>query len=175
MRILITGASGLLGRGLAQALRRAGHSVIAAGRSPPAGLEGVAFLKVDFAGLPDAQWWAPKLAGVDVVVNAAGIFREGGRQSFEAVHARGPAALFEACAHTGVGLVIQVSALGSDAAARTAFHRSKHAGDQALRALGIASAIVQPSLIYAPGGASTQLFHRLAVSPMLALPLGGQV
>jgi uncharacterized protein YbjT (DUF2867 family) len=174
MRILITGASGLLGQGLALALRGDGHSVIAAGRSAPPGLE-EGFVKADFAEPPDARWWGPRLAGVDVVVNAAGIFRESGRQTFEAVHTVAPAALFEACARVGVRMVIQVSALGSDAAARTAFHRSKHAGDQALRALAVASAIVQPSLVYAPEGASTQLFHRLATSPVLVLPRGGQV
>ncbi len=175
MNVLITGASGLLGRELAKTLQRAGHSIVAAGRSAPAGLKEASFLKADFAELPDAPWWESRLAGIDVVVNAAGIFRELGRQTFEAVHARGPAALFEASARAGVSLVVQVSALGSDAAAKTEFHRSKRAGDDALRALGLPSAIVQPSLVYAPEGPSTQLFHRLAVSPVLALPAGGQI
>jgi uncharacterized protein YbjT (DUF2867 family) len=175
MNVLITGASGLLGRELAQTLQRAGHSVMAAGRSPPSGLKGASFLKADFAELPDARWWESRLTGVDVVVNAAGIFRERGRQTFDAVHARGPAALFEASARAGIGLVIQVSALGSDAAATTGFHLSKRAGDDALRALALPSVIVQPSLVYAPEGPSTQLFHRLAASPVLALPSGGQV
>jgi uncharacterized protein YbjT (DUF2867 family) len=175
MRILITGASGLLGRALAQALRRGGHSVVAAGRSMPAAPDETDFLHVDFAAPPDVLWWESRLAGVDVVVNAAGIFREHGGQSFDAVHARGPAALFEASARAGVGLVIQVSALGSDAKAATAFHRSKRAGDEALRALGIPSVVVQPSLVYSPDSPSTQLFHRLAVSPLLLLPPGAQV
>jgi uncharacterized protein YbjT (DUF2867 family) len=175
MNVLIMGASGLLGHKLVEALQRSGHSLIAAGRSMPHGMEKDAFLHVDFAEPPSVQWWIPKLAGIDVVVNAAGIFRERGPQTFEAVHLRGPAALFEACKRAGVGLVIQVSALGSDAAARTPFHTSKRAGDESLRVLGIPSIIAQPSLIYSSEGASTQLFHRLAASPVLLLPPGGQV
>ncbi len=166
----------MLGRALVHSLRAAGHSVLATGRSAPAAGKGEAdFLRADFAELPDANWWEPRLAGINVVINTAGIFRESGRQTFEAVHAHGPAALFEASARAGVRLVIQVSALGSDAAAQTAFHRSKREGDEALRALAIPSAIVQPSLVYSPEGASTQLFHRLAVSPVLVLPRGGEV
>ena len=133
------------------------------------------FLPVDFSRVPAPGWWAPHLQGMDVVVNAVGIFDERGTQTFEALHTRAPIALFEGCVQAGVPRVVQVSALGSDAQARTAYHLSKRAADDALRALPLASAIVQPSLVYAPDGASAGFFNKLAVLPLLVLPRGPQV
>lgn len=171
MKVLVTGASGLIGRRLARALADRGHEVVAASRRPRPG-PGQSALAVDFAEAPGAHWWAERLRDVDVVVNAVGIFREQGRQRFEVLHARAPIALFEGAARAGVRLVVQLSALGSDGNAATAYHRSKHRADEALRKLPVASVIVQPSLVHAPEGASAQLFRRLAMLPVLALPAG---
>lgn len=169
MKVLLTGASGLIGGRLAIALAEAGHEVIAAGRNPRPG-QGGATLVVDFSEPPSADWWAARLHGVDIVINAVGIFRERGRQRFDVLHTRAPVALFEGAARAGTRLVVQLSALGSDAGAATPYHRSKHRADEALRAMPVASVIVQPSLVYAPEGASSRLFRRLALLPVLALP-----
>ncbi|GHC91974.1 oxidoreductase [Pseudorhodoferax aquiterrae] len=172
LRILVVGASGLIGGALARALAQQGHSVVAAVRTPAlhAATPATATLQADLAEVPPAPWWAGQLRGMDLVVNAVGIFREHGRQRFDTLHARGPIALFEGAAQAGVPRAVQVSALGSGAQAASAFHRSKHAADAALRALPLRSLVVQPSLVYAPAGASTRLFHGLAALPLLALP-----
>ena len=117
--------------------------------------------------------WAPLLAGVDAVINTLGIFREARPGDFAALHVRAPLALFRAAEAAGVRCVIQLSALGADAAATTGFHLSKRAADDALRATNLPAAIVQPSLVYGPGGASAALFDRLAAMPLLPLPGGG--
>src|SRR5690606_15660782 len=88
----------------------------------------------------------------------------------DALHVRAPIALFEGAARAGVRLVVQLSALGSDSEAMSAYYRSKHRADEALRRMPIASLIVQPSLVYAADGASSQLFRRLATLPVLVLP-----
>ncbi len=174
MQILITGATGLIGQALAQQLARAGHALICASRSAPApGLlpPGARHLAVDFSEAPASSWWLPHLAGVDVVVNAVGIFNEQGAQTFDALHTRAPVALFEAAARAGVQRVVQVSALGADAQAATAFHQGKFRADEALRRLPLRSAIVvQPSLVYAPHGPSAALFNQLALLPAVVLP-----
>lgn len=172
LRILVTGASGLIGGALARALVQQGHTVVAVVRRPPAQARarGMVVLQADLAEVPSAHWWAERLRGVDLVVNAAGIFRAHGRQRMETLHTQAPRALFEGAALAGVPRAVQISALGSDAQAASAYHRSKHAADQALRALPLTALIVQPSLVYAPAGASTRLFQALAALPLLALP-----
>jgi uncharacterized protein YbjT (DUF2867 family) len=170
MRVLVTGASGFIGRALVEALEREGHEVIRAARHPGAGREALA---VDMAQVPDAHWWAPQLAGVQAVVNAVGILRERGTQTFEALHARAPIELFQACVRAGVPTVIQISALGADESAQSRYFRTKKAADDTLRSLPLQGAIVQPSIVYGPGGASTQLFNTLAAAPLLFFPLAG--
>lgn len=174
MRVLVTGASGFIGQALAAALLRAGDTVVCASRHPRRA-PGCEPLPVDFAAVPDEAWWLAKLAGVDAVVNAVGILREQPGQTFQALHAQAPAALFRACVRAGVGLVVQVSALGADEQARSRYHLTKKAADDVLRALPLRSAIVQPSLVYGPGGASAAMFNGMAVLPLLALPRGGSM
>lgn len=177
MRILLTGATGLIGGAMARALLAAGHDLVCAVRVPErlalAGSRCRA-IACDFAAVPAAAWWAPQLTGIDAVVNAVGILREQDGQRFEALHHRAPAELFRAAATAGVTCVVQISALGADGGS-TGYHRSKHAADQVLRGLGLPGAIVQPSLVFAPDGASTGLFLTLASAPVLALPQRGRM
>jgi uncharacterized protein YbjT (DUF2867 family) len=167
MRVFVTGATGFIGHAVCGALEREGYDVVRASRRGE--------LAVDFANVPDEQWWESHLRGADVVVNAVGIIRETQGQSFDALHARAPAALFRACTRADVGFIVQVSALGADEQARTRYQTSKKAADDVLRSLPLDAAIVQPSLVYGPGGASTQLFNTLAASPLLMLPLRGSM
>jgi uncharacterized protein YbjT (DUF2867 family) len=173
MRVLLTGATGFIGRAVAQALVQRGHTVVPATRRPPAGNR--EYVQADFASVPSREWWMPRLAGIDAVVNAIGILREQGGQTFEALHHRAPAELFHACDAAGVKGVVQVSALGADANGRTGYHRSKKAADDVLRSLPLRAAIVQPSLVYGPGGTSAALFNKLAVAPVLPFPAGGRM
>lgn len=173
VQILITGASGFIGRHLAAALRGAGHTVLAAQRGAAA--PGVRHVPADFARDTDAAVWLPRLAGVDAVVNAVGVFRERGAQTYGALHVRAPQALFTACVQAGVRRVVQISALGADEAAATGYHLSKRSADEFLARLPLSSAIVQPSLVYGADGTSSQLFNLLATLPLIPLPgQGGQ-
>ena len=162
----MVGAGGFIGRHVAAALERAGHQVVRATRS-----------SIDLARDHDPQRWREHLRehlrGIDVAINAAGLFREGGARTFEAIHVRGPVALFEACAREGVR-VIQVSALGADEGAASEFQRSKMRADDALVALGVPCVVLQPSLVYGDDGASARLFATLASLPLIPLPGAGE-
>lgn len=169
--VLLTGASGFIGSRIAQALVLAGHDVLCAMRSArtlPA--PGCRFIHADFAHDHSAETWRERLLGVDVVVNAVGILREHGSQTFEALHFRAPSALFQACVQAGVARVVHVSALGADAGARSGYHLSKRAADEFLLSLPLSAVVVQPSLVYGHGGASARLFTMLASLPLIALP-----
>jgi uncharacterized protein YbjT (DUF2867 family) len=174
MNVLLTGATGFIGARLHRALLDAGHAVIAVARRPgtPA-LPHTRWLGIDFAQPCSLSEWQVHLAGVDVVVNTVGVFREHGAQTFEALHVRGPIALFEACAASGVARVVQLSALGADAHAQSAFHRSKKFADDRLLSLPLCGVVAMPSLVYGDDGPSARAFTMLASLPLLPLPGGG--
>ena len=173
MRILLTGATGFIGRAVALALQAHGHAVVRVQRRP--GRPGEDVVQADFAQAPSREWWLPRLAGIDAVINAVGILREQAGQTFAALHAQAPAELFRACAAAGVGAVVQVSALGANARSRSGYHLSKKAADDVLRSLPLRGAIVQPSLVYGQDGTSAGLFNKLAVAPVLPFPQGGRM
>jgi uncharacterized protein YbjT (DUF2867 family) len=170
MKVLITGASGFIGRRLAASLLAHGDEVVCAGRR--SGMHGgCRWVQADFASA-SVPAWSELLQGVEVVVNLVGLFREQGAQTFQALHVDGPAALFDACRAAGVSRVEQVSALGAHEAAGTAFLRSKAAADRHLLSLGLDASVVQPSLVFGPDGTSSRQLLRLACLPVLACPAG---
>jgi uncharacterized protein YbjT (DUF2867 family) len=181
MRVVIVGASGFLGRAFAEAFAHRGVDLLCTARDagtartqaswPQAHTE---WISADLAQVPPVSFWTHHLRRGDVVVNAAGLLRERGRGEFEAVHHHGPVQLFDACVEAGAALVIQVSALGAAPDAISGYHRSKGEADRHLRQCRVASAIVQPSLVWGDEGASAALFAALAVMPLLALPGGGR-
>lgn len=175
MIVLLTGASGFLGRHLVEALVAHGHDLIIATRRPGHYAQlGLREVVADFSRDTQPADWLPGLAGVDVVINAVGILREDHGQTFELVHERTPCALFAACAAVSLKLVIQISALGADSHAQSRYHLSKKAADDYLRGLGVPAVILQPSLVYGTDGTSATLFSTLASLPLVGLPGGGR-
>jgi len=173
--VLLTGASGFIGSRLAAALAAAGHEVVCAVRDPGRAHDArFRYVQADFLRDTTPQAWRPRLDGVDVVVNAVGIIREQGAQTFARLHEEAPRALFQACADAGVRQVVQISALGADAQAQSRYHLSKKRADDFLAALPLRSVIVQPSLVFGAGGASAALFTMLASLPLIALPGNGE-
>ena len=159
MNVLVLGATGFIGGAAAEALRARGHAVVGSS------------IRFEQALRPDD--WLGALRGIDAVVNAVGIFRERGAQSFGALHDAAPRALFEACEKAGVQRVVQVSALGADQGARSAFHLSKKRADEYLATRALQWSIVQPSLVFGKDGASARLFALLACLPVTPLPGDG--
>lgn len=164
MNILLTGASGFIGHNLVAELTAAGHRIKPVCRS-----EGV-----DFSRMLSVADWLPHLEGVDAVINSVGIIGESGSQRFELLHTLAPSALFRACAQAGVRRVLQISALGADKAAFSAYHLSKRAADDCLRSLDLDWFVLRPSLIYGLGGKSADLFMRLAALPRIPVIDNGQ-
>ena len=155
LRILVIGATGFIGERIASGLAAAGHEVLHGQRDSAGRKDAV---HVDFTRDELPADWLTRLGGVDVVINVVGILRERGPQSFAAVHSRGPAALFLDCLRAGVGKVIQVSALGAEPDAASAYHRSKAQADALLATLPLRWVIVQPPWSSAPGARARRSF-----------------
>jgi len=177
MRILLTGATGFIGLHLAQALRLAGHEVRCAVRDivrAQRQLSGFCYTHIDFALANEPASWLPHLQNIDVVINAVGIFREHNEQTFTALHTDAPRALFIACAATKIKRVIQISAHGAQQISGVEFLDSKFLADEFLLQQPISAVVLLPAPIFGCGGASAEMFAKLAMVPVLPLPSGAQ-
>ena len=169
--MLLTGATGLIGRAVLASLHGEGHAVVAVARNADAAArlpEAAACIGLDIAKATSPTDWLPHLVGINALVNCAGVLQDSPRNSTAGVHAEGAAALFAACEQAGVRRVVQISALGVDRGAATAFARTKLAGDKALMARNLDWAILRPSVVVgrqAYGGSA--LFRGLAALPIL--------
>ena len=176
MRVLVLGGTGFIGRHVALALTARGHEVVIGTRAPrraarrlPALLRGCELREAHFERLCTRRAWHSLVAGCDTVVNAVGILRERGAETYDLVHHRAPAALGAACAFGGRRL-IHISALGLHEDAHSAFLTSKLAGERAIAASGARYSIVRPSLLDGEGGYGARWLRWVARWPVHFVP-----
>ena len=165
-RVLVTGASGFMGRGVVKALARQGWQVVAAARNPEAiaavgGVEGMSM--GDLAGAGD---WVPLLKDVSHVVHLAGIAHAPGalpddvytRINADAVGELAEAAkdvervVFLSSVRAQSGLSAEHSISEADPPQPTdAYGRSKLAGERLLAESGAKFTILRPAVVYGRG------------------------
>ncbi len=170
MRIFIAGATGFIGQHLLPALLAEGHEIIAGVRQPQTWqtrFPTIDWLRCDYSKDHDPQIWLPRLTNIDVIINAVGIITETSKQNFTDLHVKAPIALFTAANQLGIKKILQISALGADAAATSQYHVTKRTADEALVALSPNAVILQPSIIVGRGGGSTTLFAAMATLPWI--------
>lgn len=169
VRILLLGATGLIGTAVAARLRAVGHEVTGVARRVDGAARRVPvarWVALDLRDIEGPQDWLPHLDCIDAVVNCAGTLQDNGRDSTAHVHAAAPAALWTACEQAGIRRVVQMSAMGVDRPAATEFMRTKQDGDAALEASGLDWVILRPSVVLgrqAYGGSA--LIRGLAAMP----------
>jgi len=134
--IAVVGGTGFLGRHVVETLEKAGYSVRALSR------------RVGF----DALHPNPiDLQGVDAVVNLAGIKREDGSQTFQAVHVDLVRNVIGAMKVAGVRRLIHISVVVARAAPGLPYHDSKWRGEEIVRASDLDWTILRPGVIYGEG------------------------
>ena len=156
MRVLVVGAGGFLGRHLMAALQAQGHAAQAA--------------RLDWREAHKPETWATLVKGMDAAIYLPGTVRDTaqGRSGWlDLLHHQAPLALAQA----RPPLLIHVSAL---CAGPSGYARSKQGGDAALLAqaqqTGQPLHIVQPSLVFGPGGITSRQLQGLTRLPVLPLP-----
>ena len=174
---VVFGGSGFIGRHLVRRLGRSGAVVRVPSRHPTlinylrtAGSVGQ--IVPELAGTFDEDELTATIQGADVVINLVGILAESGRNSFGRTHTDLAGRIARVAAASGVKRLIQVSALGVDAATTSVYARSKLAGEEAVRDAFPSATIIRPSIVFGP---EDGFFNRFAAMTMIspALPLIG--
>ena len=187
--VLVTGASGFIGRALVADLAAAGRPVRAAMRQP-ADVFARSVEVVAVSDLTRPVEWRALLKGIETVVHLAGIAHAGpeiAETAYDRVNRLATVELAEAAQRMGVRRLVFASSVRaqsgpvadrllveSDPPQPTdAYGRSKLAAENALRQSGVPFTILRPVLVYGPGvkGNLARLLQ-LAGKPW-PLPFGG--
>ena len=168
MKVLVTGATGLIGSAICARLASEGHIVLGTtrNRAPAQSLAISQWIQADMAQFTSPDAWRSALEGVDAVVNCVGVLQDSPREDLYVAHVAGVSALFEACEKFGIRRVIHFSAIGVDRAQVSDFSATKHQGDLALQRLHIDWIILRPSVVLGrPVFGASALIRGLAALP----------
>jgi len=178
-RVFVTGATGFVGRTVIQALRAEGYVVrCLVRRGSERDLRGVEAIERVEGDVLSPQTLEEGMAGCDAVVHLVGIIREHvpTNTTFYRVHVQGTGNVVAAAASVGVRRYIHMSALGAREGARSRYHQTKWAAEEAVHACSLPWTIVRPSVIYGRGDGFVSLLvwvvRRLPVVPLI---VGGRL
>ena len=173
-RAFVTGGTGFVGRAVVQALRAQGCAVrCLVRRGSERDLHGLGAIERIEGDVMSRESLEQGMAGCDAVIHLVGIIREqpSAGATFERVHTQGTINVLEAAAAVGARRYVHMSALGTRAGARSRYHRTKWAAEEAVRASPVPWTIFRPSIIYGRGdGFVTMLarmIERLPVVPVI--------
>lgn len=163
--ILVTGATGFIGRRLVPALLDAGHGVRAMTRRPEA-YDGPG--EAVGGDVHDASTLAPALEGVDV---AYYLVHSLDADDFEARDAAAAHAFGEAAADAGVRQIVYLGGLGADDEDLSAHLRSRREVEGLLGAGGVPVTVLRAGIVVGRGGVSWELTRQLVKNlPAMVVP-----
>ena len=150
--ILVTGATGFIGRRIVTRLVERGEEVRRLVRPVPnpraSGLPAVHFVTGD---VTDRDSLRAACEGVDMVVHTVAVIREKGRTTFEAVNVQGTRNVVEAAEQAGVRKIVHLSAIGAAPDPQYPYLRSKWEGEEAVVNSKLRHVVMRPSLVFGPG------------------------
>lgn len=158
-RVMLTGATGFVGRAVLRELVSRGHKPVCLVRDRPRFLKGAAKLgpdRVEAVGgdLFDDAALAKAAEGAEACIHLVGIIFEKRLrgQTFERIHVEGTRRVIEACKAAGVKRIAHMSALGSRVNASSEYHRTKWLAEGFVKDSGLDWTIFRPSIIHGPDG-----------------------
>ncbi len=151
-RVLVTGATGFVGRHVVRALVEEGVSVrVVAHRRGREGMVAGEGVEVCYADVSDPHSWPAAMDGVDGVIHLVAVIRERGNLTFERVNHQGTAHVAAAAREAGVRCFVHLSGIGAQDDPRFPFLQSKWKGEQAVVQSGIPYTILRGSILYGEG------------------------
>ena len=172
-KILVLGASGLIGRYLTDDLRIRGFEAVGVARSLSAA-QRLNALDLD---MPVMSMTSSALArllrerSIDVVVNCLGVLQDGPGSDTRAVHRDFVERLLQAIKDSGRAIrLIHISIPGAANEDRTSFATTKREAERLIESSGIPYAILRPGFVIAPAAYGGSAMVRALAAFPLALP-----
>ena len=152
MLVLVTGATGFLGRNVVEELLARHHQVRCLVHSPGRErLFGKRDVEIHYGNVLDADSLQQAMYDVQSVVHLVGIIRQRRSSTFDLVHREGTANVVEAAGNSGVREIIYVSALGAAFNPAYPYYHSKRQAEQRVINSGLGYTILRPSVIFGKG------------------------
>ena len=156
VRVAITGGTGFVGGHLATHLVEHGHRVVIVARGADQRpwarrILGLPNARLARVGIHDVDGLVEAFAGCQAVAHCAGINRELGAQTYQVVHVEGTANVVRAAERAGVQRLALLSYLRARPDCGSAYHESKWAAEQIVRASGLDWTVLKPGMIYGRG------------------------
>jgi uncharacterized protein YbjT (DUF2867 family) len=171
--LLLTGATGTVGRALLRQLTASGTPVRCLVRDPRRlGAERVR-VQIALGDLSDPLSFRHALRGVETVVHLASVIRDQPTGSIEELAAVATWRLVRAAERAGVKRFVFFSVLGASTRSRARLIRAKAIAERAVIESSLEHTIFAPSIVYAPGDPYMRLLERLALLPVMAIPGDG--
>lgn len=153
--VAVFGGSGFLGRSLVRQLIPAGYDVRLVARHPERSAAvltalGPGLAEAVCADIRDPDAVARAVEQSFAVVNAVGLYRESGSETFAAIHEQGASNVAAAAAKAGVERLIQISGIGVDLHSSSSYVRSRAVGERRAREAFAAVTILRPSALFGP-------------------------
>ena len=176
--VTIIGGSGFVGRQIAQRLARRGWRVRVACRRPNEAMQvkpygDVGQVEPVQCNIRDEASTRAVIRGADAVINCVGLLSEWGRNTFDSCMAEGAGRVARIAADEGVAQLVQLSAIGADAAGASRYARAKAAGEAAVAAAFPQAVILRPSVVFGTDDGFFNRFAGMARLIPLVLPIVG--
>jgi uncharacterized protein YbjT (DUF2867 family) len=172
--LLLTGATGTVGRALLGPLIDAGTPVRCLVRDPRRLGPDRVRVQIALGDLGDHLSFRHALRGVDTVVHLASVIRDQPHGSIEELSGVATWRLVQAAERAGVTRFVFFSTLGASTRSRARLMRAKAVAEGAVTASSLQHTVFAPSIIYAPGDPYLQLLQRMSWLPVVAIPGAGR-